>query len=109
MIVVEHVSSLEIPEVLGKFSLDKTRKFGKSALSYYSYKSKIDVFKVASPYLFFNSYFSNFYFLLFYTVSPIRTWSKQILQALHFNIFGTDRLGRDVLQEFCKVDKLHLL
>ncbi|RXJ85307.1 16S rRNA (guanine(966)-N(2))-methyltransferase RsmD [Arcobacter cloacae] len=37
MIVVEHVSSLEIPEVLGKFSLDKTRKFGKSALSYYSY------------------------------------------------------------------------
>ena len=37
MIIVEHVSSLEIPEVLGKFSLDKTRKFGKSALSYYSY------------------------------------------------------------------------
>lgn len=37
IIVVEHVSSLEIPEVLGKFSLDKTRKFGKSALSYYSY------------------------------------------------------------------------
>lgn len=37
MIVVEHVSSLEIPEVLGRFSLDKTRKFGKSALSYYSY------------------------------------------------------------------------
>lgn len=37
LIVVEHVSSLEIPQVLGKFSLDKTRKFGKSALSYYKY------------------------------------------------------------------------
>ena len=24
--IIEHVSSLEIPEVLGKFSLDKTRK-----------------------------------------------------------------------------------
>ncbi len=37
LIVVEHDSSLEIPQVLGKFSLDKTRKFGKSALSYYKY------------------------------------------------------------------------
>ena len=37
MIIVEHVSNLEIPEVLGKFSLDKTRKFGKSSLSYYTY------------------------------------------------------------------------
>lgn len=37
MIIIEHVSSLKVPEVLGKFSLDKTRKFGKSSLSYYSY------------------------------------------------------------------------
>ena len=37
MIIVEHVSSLEIPQVLGRFSLNKTKKFGKSALSYYSY------------------------------------------------------------------------
>lgn len=37
LIVVEHVSTLEIPIILGKFSLDKTRKFGKSALSYYKY------------------------------------------------------------------------
>ncbi|BAK73005.1 MAG: 16S rRNA (guanine(966)-N(2))-methyltransferase RsmD [Arcobacter sp.] len=37
MIIIEHVSSLEVPKVLGKFSLDKTRKFGKSSLSYYTY------------------------------------------------------------------------
>jgi len=37
MVIVEHVSTLEIPEVLGKFSLDKTKKFGKSSLSYYTY------------------------------------------------------------------------
>ena len=37
MIVIEHLSNLEIPEVLGKFSLSKTRKFGKSALSYFTY------------------------------------------------------------------------
>jgi 16S rRNA (guanine(966)-N(2))-methyltransferase RsmD len=37
IIIIEHVSSLEMPEVLGKFSLIKTKKFGKSALSYYSY------------------------------------------------------------------------
>ena len=37
MIIVEHVSSLEMPEVLGRFSLNKTKKFGKSALSYYFY------------------------------------------------------------------------
>ncbi|HJE03137.1 Ribosomal RNA small subunit methyltransferase D [Aliarcobacter thereius] len=35
-IIVEHVSKLEIPEKLGKFTLEKTRKFGKSSLSYYS-------------------------------------------------------------------------
>ncbi|MCP4969663.1 MAG: 16S rRNA (guanine(966)-N(2))-methyltransferase RsmD [Arcobacter sp.] len=37
LVIVEHVSSLEMPEILGKFSLDKTKKFGKSSLSYYSY------------------------------------------------------------------------
>ena len=37
MIIMEHVSTLEIPEVLGKFSLNKTKKFGKSSLSYFSY------------------------------------------------------------------------
>lgn len=37
MVIVEHVSTLEMPEVLGKFSLDKTKKFGKSSLSYYTY------------------------------------------------------------------------
>ena len=37
IIVFEHVSSLEMPKVLGKFSLIKTKTFGKSALSYYSY------------------------------------------------------------------------
>ena len=37
IIVFEHVSSLEMPKNLGKFSLIKTKTFGKSALSYYSY------------------------------------------------------------------------
>ncbi|RBQ32065.1 16S rRNA (guanine(966)-N(2))-methyltransferase RsmD [Aliarcobacter vitoriensis] len=36
-VIVEHLSNIEIPEVLGKFSLEKTRKFGKSSISYYSY------------------------------------------------------------------------
>jgi 16S rRNA (guanine966-N2)-methyltransferase len=37
MIVIEHESSLEVPEILGKFSLRKTKKFGKSSLSYFHY------------------------------------------------------------------------
>jgi len=36
-VIVEHLSSIEIPQVLGKFSLEKSRKFGKSSISYYSY------------------------------------------------------------------------
>lgn len=36
-IIVEHFSNLEVPKTLGKFSLEKTRKFGKSSLSYFSY------------------------------------------------------------------------
>lgn len=38
MIIIEHVSSLEMPQELGKFVLNKTKKFGKSSLSYYLYK-----------------------------------------------------------------------
>jgi len=37
IIIIEHESSLEIPEVLGKFSLNKTKKCGKSSLSYFTY------------------------------------------------------------------------
>ncbi|MFY9110257.1 16S rRNA (guanine(966)-N(2))-methyltransferase RsmD [Aliarcobacter butzleri] len=37
MIIIEHISKLEVPQTLGKFSLDKTRKFGKSSLSYFTY------------------------------------------------------------------------
>lgn len=35
LICFEHVSTLEMPETLGKFKLTKTKKFGKSSLSYY--------------------------------------------------------------------------
>ena len=38
-VIVEHESKLEVPQVLGKFSLEKTKKFGKSSISYYSYSS----------------------------------------------------------------------
>lgn len=38
MIAFEHKSSLSMPEVLGNFSLKKSKKFGKSSLSYYEYK-----------------------------------------------------------------------
>ncbi len=37
MIIIEHVSTLEMPLVLGKFSLTKSKKFGKSSLSYFAY------------------------------------------------------------------------
>ncbi len=37
MIIIEHESSLALPVILGKFSLNKTKKFGKSSLSYYLY------------------------------------------------------------------------
>ena len=37
-IIIEHESKLEVPKILGKYSLEKTRKFGKSSLSYFSYK-----------------------------------------------------------------------
>ncbi len=35
MIIFEHVSTLDIPKELGKFTLKKTKKFGKSSLSYF--------------------------------------------------------------------------
>ncbi|AYJ80278.1 16S rRNA (guanine(966)-N(2))-methyltransferase RsmD [Aliarcobacter cryaerophilus ATCC 43158] len=38
-IIIEHESKLEVPKILGKYSLEKTRKFGKSSLSYFSYKA----------------------------------------------------------------------
>ncbi len=34
MIIIEHYSNLEIPAVLNRFILQKTKKFGKSSLSY---------------------------------------------------------------------------
>lgn len=37
IVVMEHESSITIPKTLGRFSLNKTKKFGKSSLSYFSY------------------------------------------------------------------------
>ncbi len=36
MVVFEHISTLDMPKNLGLFKLKKTKKFGKSSLSYYS-------------------------------------------------------------------------
>ncbi len=36
LVVFEHVSTLKIPKNLGKFYLKKTKKFGKSSLSYFT-------------------------------------------------------------------------
>jgi len=35
MITIEHMSGLELPQTIGDFILSKTKKFGKSSLSYY--------------------------------------------------------------------------
>lgn len=35
LVVMEHISSLEIPRYIGNFALIKTRKFGRSSLSYF--------------------------------------------------------------------------
>jgi 16S rRNA G966 N2-methylase RsmD len=40
MIIIEHVSTLDIPEELGLFTLNKTKKFGKSSLSYFSLREE---------------------------------------------------------------------
>jgi len=36
MITIEHMSGLELPQTIGDFILSKTKKFGKSSLSYYT-------------------------------------------------------------------------
>lgn len=36
MVAFEHFSSLDMPEILGKFTKFKTKKFGKSTLTYYN-------------------------------------------------------------------------
>lgn len=36
LIVIEHMSGLELPEHIGMFSLHKSKKFGKTSLSYYA-------------------------------------------------------------------------
>jgi 16S rRNA G966 N2-methylase RsmD len=35
MVIVEHMSNLELPSTIGQLSLWKKKKFGKSTLSYY--------------------------------------------------------------------------
>ncbi len=35
LIIIEHMSSLKIPENIGLYTLSKTKKFGKTSLSYY--------------------------------------------------------------------------
>ena len=35
MVIIEHMSSLKLPEEIGGFRLEKSKKFGKSTLSYY--------------------------------------------------------------------------
>lgn len=40
LIVFEHISSLDMPKSLGKFILNKTKKFGKSSLSYYNLQER---------------------------------------------------------------------
>jgi len=36
LITFEHMTGLELPEVLGRFTKNKTKKFGKSSLTYYT-------------------------------------------------------------------------
>jgi 16S rRNA G966 N2-methylase RsmD len=35
LIVIEHMSTLTLPEQIGIYTLQKTKKFGNSSLSYY--------------------------------------------------------------------------
>jgi len=35
LIIIEHMSSLEIPETIGSFSMKKSKKFGNTTLTYY--------------------------------------------------------------------------
>jgi len=36
LVTFEHLSTIEMPQTLGKFTKNKTKKFGKSALTYYN-------------------------------------------------------------------------
>jgi len=36
LVTFEHLSTIEMPKILGKFTKQKTKKFGKSALTYYN-------------------------------------------------------------------------
>ncbi len=36
LVIIEHMSTLELPESIGKFNHVKTKKFGKTSLSYYA-------------------------------------------------------------------------
>jgi len=36
MVIVEHMSSLDMPEIVGKMKLKKRKKFGRSTMTYYS-------------------------------------------------------------------------
>ncbi|RLA71533.1 MAG: 16S rRNA (guanine(966)-N(2))-methyltransferase RsmD [Epsilonproteobacteria bacterium] len=38
VIIVEHMTGLELPETLGTFSIRKSKKFGKTSLTYYEMK-----------------------------------------------------------------------
>ncbi len=40
MIAIEHISNIKMPELIGDFSLNKSRKFGRSSLSYYTIKTQ---------------------------------------------------------------------
>lgn len=35
ILIIEHITSYEIPDIIGKFELAKRKKFGKSSVSYY--------------------------------------------------------------------------
>ncbi|MBD3808826.1 MAG: RsmD family RNA methyltransferase, partial [Epsilonproteobacteria bacterium] len=35
MVVIEHISNIKLPQTIGNLKLQKTKKFGKSTLSYY--------------------------------------------------------------------------
>lgn len=38
LIIIEHMSTLEVPDKIEKFRKSKTKKFGKTSLSYYKYE-----------------------------------------------------------------------
>ena len=36
MVIIEHMSSLELPEIIGEYTKMKTKKFGNTSLTYYN-------------------------------------------------------------------------